>query len=443
MGLMNNPGIFCGWREYFAELREDYFRQPAATQVLLGVVIVASTWSFLFSSLRWTLAHHHQDFDGYFVASSILRHGGDPYDYSQVEAATPKLGAELPQAMTSPVTLPLLFIPFTFLSLAAAGHVWDFFIVLCQAAAIALLCRMYCRTIMACAMVVFLGAGSSAYILSLSLGQISPFIFLLVVLATAFGEAGQYKRAAVFIAIASAIKIYPLALFGVFLWRDPRALAFGVGLTIVLLTAPMMLVPHSIYAESIRMVASQAGNVNTWGQNQSIAAMWYRLLTRGEFYVGIMDSPGLANLVYRISMVLGGLIWLVACYLGGRSGRFGTVFGYTILTGLLFPALTWEHYLVLALVPIVVLLCCDEARMNLSRPVYGGSLVAIALVCLPFDYLRVPLARGIFTLFISLKTLGLIWLWLVFTGVNLKHRAVGAVATGGRGPMAPDRPAEG
>jgi Glycosyltransferase family 87 len=403
------------WRSYFALIRADYDRQALAVKVLILVALSASLLIFAFDSVRGGIKHEHMDLDGYLVASSLLRGGGNPYDFTQIQEESDRLHVSHYMPMTSPVVIPLFYGPVSRMSLAKAGYLWALLNPLTYIVGILLLLRTYCRSAAIFAAGVFVSATHSAFHLAISLGQISPMIFLLMAATVVAAERRHSVWAALFAAIAASLKAYPVALIAGLWWINRRAFFFAAIFTIIGVTGPALFVPHHIYFQSLRVVAGMTQTIDTWAQNQSIAAMWFRLLTQGSFYIGIVNKPALAWLAYRLSTAIGLVVWLVTCFRGGRRSSAGLILGYSVVTGLVFATITWEHYLEHSLLIFFALICYDRAAAQLTPGLLIAAILGTVVVAYPFDYTEVVLAHGILTLLISAKMFGMLLLWLVCT----------------------------
>ena len=404
------------WRRYFDLLRSDYQRQAQSVQILILVAMLAGMFIFAFDSVREIVAHDHIDLDTYVVASSILRHGGNPYDIDQGQRESDRLHSSHNMPMESPVGLALFYWPISNISLAMGGHLWSCINPLIYLLGVLILLKTYCRSAALFAMGIFISLIHSAFHLSQSLGQISPLIFLLMVATVVAAERSEWVWAALFAAIATALKAYPVALVAGLWWLNRRAFIWGMIFTVIGILGPALLVPHAVYIQSLQVVASMTHVVDPWAQNQSIAAMWYRLLTQGSFYIGIINSPKLAWLAYRVSTIIGFAVWLITSYRGGRRSGAGLLLGYTIVTSLLFSTHAWEHYLAPTLIPFFALVCCEKGFAKPTPRLLLATIIATIIIAYPFDYAdEVVLAHGILTLLISAKMFGMLLLWLLCT----------------------------
>jgi Glycosyltransferase family 87 len=404
------------WQSYFALIRTDYNRQPQAAKILILVALSASLLTFAFDSVRGGIKHEHMDLNGYLVAASLLHHGGNPYDPVQGQQETDRLHVSNYMPMTSPIAIPLFYGPVSRLSLARAGYLWALLNPLMYTVGILLLLKTYCKSAATFAAGIFVAAIHSAFHLAISLGQISPMIFLLMATTVVAAERHHWIWAALFAAVATSLKAYPVALVAGLWWIDRKAFFFALIFTIIGVATPALFVPHHIYFQSLRVVAGMTKTIDPWAQNQSIAAMWFRLLTQGPYYVGIINSPKLAWFIYRLSSFIGLVTWLITCFRGSRRSSAGVILGYTIVTSLLFATVTWEHYLEHSLIVFFAMVCYDRAAAQLKPWLLFGAILATIIVAYPFDYAdEVVLTHGILTLLISAKMFGMLLLWLVCT----------------------------
>lgn len=137
---------------------------------------------------------------------------------------------------------------------------------------------------------------------------------------------------------------------------------------------------------------------STWGEygntfwrdpyNQSFNALFHRLLAgdpRGVMEPWLALGPVAANALTWVATVgiLGAFGWVA----WGRRAPLEASFAAMVMASLLLPALFWDHYLVQAYLPAVVLLALGAGMEGPRRwVVWGGVGVSLVLMAWPIRF---------------------------------------------------------
>ncbi len=287
------------------------------------------------------------------VAMRRIVHGLNPY--------VPITGCGTLNNLPHPPAFLLLIGPFTLLPIALGALLWDLGALAAIAASLALIARELRLTLNAW----WLGLLAVLLIFwppllgTLLEAQISPVLLLLCTLAWRWARAGRSVPAGIALGLAAAIRLFPgLAVLYFVVRRDWRAvLAAGAAFVVSEALALPLIGVHG-YVDYLTKEAPatsaewliNAHNVSAWG----LAGMVFA----GNSLAGaVVSAPGLARGFAEVLLVVlvGGLL-LATWARRARSFREdeGTFLAY-LPAMLLASPLTWTHYFVLLLLPIVVL----------------------------------------------------------------------------------------
>jgi hypothetical protein len=213
------------------------------------------------------------------------------------------------------------------------------------------------------------------------LGQWNLVLLLLITAAWAADRSGHPVWAGVLVGAAAAVKLFPGFLLLYFLLQGRwRALAAGVGcfLVITLTTAGVLgLDTYQVYATQV-VPAVDASHRGTWA-NVSLPGFWSKLFDPGHGsanLVALRDSPALARAAGLVScaVVTGLLAWLV--YRARSQPQRDRAFGLAVITMVLVSPISWDHYLLLLLVPL--------ADLWMSLPLGGAARWLFRLILVIF-----------------------------------------------------------
>jgi len=211
-------------------------------------------------------------------------------------------------------------------------------------------------------------------------GQWNLILLLLVTGAWAAERSGRPAWAGVLLGAATAIKLFPGFLFLYFLARRQwtavmaGALAFGMltGLTAALLGP-------EVYRVYFQELLPKLAPVRSSWYNASLVGFWTRLFdpATAEVHVLPLWRSGMA---LRVAVLLSGLAVIITVARVVRSAKTRTAldhaFGLAVTGMLLVSPMTWDHSLLLLLLPISILLH-DPPPSEVAKALLAVSVGAI------------------------------------------------------------------
>lgn len=406
-------------------LYEARFRERALLMLLVILVGYYAWWSITqwltldASTLRF-------DFVNYFNGAQAAMRGSDIYsDFNR------SWGTEAwVVAYIYPPFFALLLAPLTTLGLLAAGRIWLIVIQLTFAAAIWLILRLS-PELSRSGRRLFLAAALAfmPVYLNLKFQQVATAWLFLLVAALWAGLRRREGLAGLFIALGASLKVVPVFLIPLFArLRRWRVVGFAGILLITVTGVSLILSPSSIQYFTVVLPRIGLGNAN-W-DNGSITGLVSRFVSFypaafGGNTVGVAKAVILAGIV----AILGLTLWMVAGRDDPWNLRLGTA---AMVTGLLMvSSVTWQHHLVVLLLPIAVAMAWIQARRPGSR--YGWWLAAGYLLCwadrrafpLPLDHLVHSNAQALLVLTgTSVKLAGLTLIWILLLRMLRVERAL-------------------
>ncbi len=320
------------------------------------------------------------------VAVHRMAQGSNPY--------TPITGCGTLYNLPHPPAFLLLVAPFVLLPIAWGAALWDLVALGAIVAGLALLAsELHLRP--------------RPWHLALALGllivwppllgtlleaQISPILFLLCTLAWRWSRQGKTGWAGAALGVAAGIRLFPaLAVLYFAVRRDGRAVLAAAG---AFLVSELLALPVIGVSGLVAYVTREAPSTNAeWMLNAHNVSLWglAGLLFAGNTLTRpLIDAPGLARACAEVT--LGALlVVLVARTFAHRHTSFaadeGTFLAY-VPAMLLASPLTWTHYFVVLLLPIVVLaaragwLPTHEAQARATGSSWPGWCLAGALACI-------------------------------------------------------------
>jgi hypothetical protein len=411
---------------------------------LMGYVVlqVAPLWGWVEPGIR--ARSHQNDFKHLYLGAWLLSHGESPYDLPTIMAVLPAFAEEDPRFGSGRPgeysILPYVYLPFTgqvlrpltALSFDQAAHAWMIINHLL------LLGGVYA----ACAAAgwrpgwheVLLLAGLLALNATLmrqnNAGQLNAV--LLAGYAVVFLGVQRKWHPGVVGGIAGFLVLFKLTpgIMLVYFLCTRRWLhaAWMAGAAVVLTILGVLASGPSVWLEFLPVLRDMGYGKSTWSEfghtfwrdayNQSPNSFLHHVLVPWPgFQPWFEGSAALANaLTVVLSVVLVGT--LIACLLSRNRPSYDErpAFALAVLTSLLVPSICWDHYLVQAILPLILL--WSACRSVLAR----GLLVACAvMICVPVAFgdgvvagwgVTDP-ARGAGLLVMSFKLWPLLALWFL------------------------------
>jgi hypothetical protein len=198
----------------------------------------------------------------------------------------------------------------------------------------------------------------SPLLIHIHFGQITLLILLLLSAVWATDRADRAILAGALLGTAVTVKLFPAVLFLYFIMRKRWwTVASGLGAIalITLLTASVLGI-HTYVKYATVVLPSMAKYRGLWF-NLSLPGYWTKLFDpprEFSFVQPIMRCPFLASLsIYcTCALVLGALAWLIAR--ARTRTELDLSFGAAITAMLLVSPITWDHYLLLLLIPLAM-----------------------------------------------------------------------------------------
>lgn len=189
-------------------------------------------------------------------------------------------------------------------------------------------------------------------------GQLNALLLLLLTGAWAAQRHGDQRLAGTMIGVAAAVKLFPAFLLLYFaLRRQWRGVLAGVTTLLALTLATVVVLGTQTYRDYIAVVLPAIGEYRCSWINGSIVGFWHRLFvgSANEQVVPLVAAPVLAWVLTAISAL--GLVG-VAVRVAGRAadeGQTDRAFAVFLTVMLLLGPLTWDHSLLLLVLPLWLL----------------------------------------------------------------------------------------
>jgi len=330
-------------------------RNPETVNRILGALILLLFAPGVYLTLAdLTPAPHQEDFGAYYIAARALGNGESPFDASVAARLALTAGVEHHSPYIYPPLLALLLRPLAALPYSAAAAVWFGLSAAALLASLWLLrpfvqlpWRIYGWV---CVAVLFLPPVHH----TLQHGQITHFLLLLIVSGAAGGA-----RAAAWVGIAAALKVFPATLAGVYALSGRMAALVATVASAVILTIAGALAEPAATADFVRRVGPElAVERRLAPNNQSVEAVTARWFETHWFVTPVVDAPIAGRLAaYLVTLaVVGVTFWMLVSIRRAdgamvQPGRFSLVLAATLMVS----PIVWDHYYVLLLLPLAVL----------------------------------------------------------------------------------------
>ncbi|MEO7001967.1 MAG: glycosyltransferase family 87 protein [Ktedonobacterales bacterium] len=341
------------------------FSQRRLNTLLLAIAIIIQL-ALLYVIRRYAAAPDGGDFCRDAVAMQRMLAGQTPY----ARVTTCGILFNVPH----PPAYFLLIGPFAALPVAWGAALWDVVGLAALALSLALVAREL-RLAIPPALLALLLAGLIAWpplLQTLLEAQVSPMLLLLVTLAWLWGRRGRSAWAGAALGVAAAVRLFPaLAVVYFALRRDWRATlsAIAVFIGLELLATPMVGGIGGVRAYITTEAPASSAFWITHEHNVSLWGFTHLLFIGPRAVRPLVSAPWLASpLAYSMIGTL--LVVLVARTWRNRQQSFAadecTFLAYIPLMLLASP-LTWLHYFVMLLLPLVVLLANIRRGTKMAR----------------------------------------------------------------------------
>jgi hypothetical protein len=270
-------------------------------------------------------------------------------------------------------------------------------------------------------------------------GQLNLILLLLVTGTWAAERSGRPAVAGLLLGLATAFKLFPGLLFVYYLlrWRWD-VIGWGVAGFVLINVVAVGELGVGAFESYLRDSVPAVGVFADWWPNISLPGFWLKLFDgRTGRVVPLWHNPTLARFGIVLSWVV--VLGLLArATLRGRTQRdHDATFGLTLVAMLLLSPVTWDHYAVLLLVPVVVF-WQRVPKHTLARVLLVGGVVGLWLT--PMVYWR-AVADARIDNWMTLVAAP----WQTLTGLSMPCYALIALFAAGLSlcPFFPPRPRSG
>jgi alpha-1,2-mannosyltransferase len=223
--------------------------------------------------------------------------------------------------------------------------------------------------------------------------QINLVVFALALAGLAVQARGREVGGGVIIGLAAAIKVMPLAFVPYLAYRGRwRAAAAALVATTAFSASPILLFGWARFRDYL--AAWRAAVAAGWGagrMNQSVLAMWDRLLGHGLWPLGapgVDDLPGSGAVLPRVAVAvsLAVVIGLAFAAFRGRPRPDGWAalaeWSAVFVVAAVFGPVSWKSYLVVGLLPTTLLFAVWRSAGLDGRTRAGAGRVLLAVFLL-------------------------------------------------------------
>ena len=361
-----------------------------------------------------------------YAAASLLRSGGNIYDAEELRAEAARRGIERLESLclSSPssshsASLNSLVFP-------QAALAWYFLNILCTAFALLMMSELLGEgnRPWKIFIVTLLLATSEPLTRTLTAGQMNLTLLFLLSASIYCWDRNRPLIGGIALGAASALKVFPALLIVLMFWRRQWRFswsALGSAVLFTLISAAIAGFRESF--QFLGLLRQMGYGSSTWAHlgmhfhidpaNQAPAALITRFLTidpEAKVY-GLASMPGLARgLCYLMAITLLGLTFYATRYKdssGIEHKQFNRLsYALGLVVCLLIPSLVWDHYLVLALLPMVIFLG-STTRKDISTGVVVLAALSLFLLNFHFNFWN-PAYQGWKVVLTSIKLPGVL-----------------------------------
>lgn len=343
----------------------------AAVSLLIALVLGVSLFRYLHTLLKLALGAPFIDFAHYYTYATVVAAGQDPFNVRAVASLDALLDIRRAQAAANyPPLFYLIMQPWTWLPFRAAALGWLAASQLFLLGALGLLrTRMATVSPLRVAAVCFVLLNYQPLVEDLALGQVNTLLLFLMSLAWWGTKGGRPWVAAVAVATAPFIKVHYVLLLP-FLWCvDLRPI---LGRTLILMGAGLgvglLILGPAHHLEYLRYVASLPNGFYARATNLALRGVLLRV-----FGVAGMGALVANALTLTLDIVLGVLLVRALRRSTAPTARTADwIWGLAVTAVLVGSPFVEEHYLVVLLLPLSLLLLGELA----------GRIPAVDLVLL-------------------------------------------------------------
>lgn len=403
--------------------------------------ITGSIWVvalFLYAWLPgWTAWHgmNNNDFKHLYLGMKALLDGISPYSFQALHHQA-ALQGHRQIALNPYVYLPFTGHALSFLApfrLEQAAAVWFFTNHLFTAGVVWILSSLWPRQRWRAAGLLTLAfAVSIPLVRTLTAGQLNMALLFMICLAWRYLHNNRPKTSGAILAFAALFKLMP-GIFGLYFLMQRRWAAAAsmtlVGLVLFLLSTGLAGLATTL--EFLPVLQQMGYGKSTWPEvfsfwddppNQSLNSFFTHILAANDHttpWVNLGQTA--ANLATILVVIILLAVYLIRTWRSSQPRHEQSpltpaddhAYAATLLLGLLIPSLMWDHYLVMTILPVALLI-----RDSLAARRYlitASAVLCYAIICLPWPFSHPAFQHGTGTLLMSLK----LWPTLALFGLNL------------------------
>jgi hypothetical protein len=292
----------------------------------------------------------------------------------------------LPWNAHPPVSI-MAILPMGYLDYPAAGTLWNLLSLLALAVGLGFIIRELKLPIAAWSTfpIVALVLICSPIRTQISQGQWNAELLLLLILAWAADRRGKSAHAGAIVAVAGALKLFPMFFLLFFaVRRQWRAVIAGAVCMAGIVLLSVLVLGADAYHDYYNRVLPSLGEFRSALPNASILAFWTKNFSKGASHYGLFANPVIraprlagAGIILSYAAVLA--TWCIYVLRLNRSGKthgYDLSFSLTLVAMLLLTPICWDHYLLLLALPLA-LIWSELGASNLQKLAFLVLVTAV------------------------------------------------------------------
>jgi len=309
--------------------------------LILGSLSIFRTTHILWNSLL-------PDFSIFYISTKALLEGDNPY-----------LLKDLFTQLNYPPTSLMFFIPLAFFSLSFASKIWILVSICFFVVSVYFLHIITKSTLLHTSFLFFIFAISFPLKFTLGMGQVNMLLLLALTLFLYFIHNKREKVSAIFLSLSVIVKLYP-ALFYLLVVITKRWKILGVSVLIILFITliSLLLIDSKIYMYYLN----------------NILIPLLTEVEKGEYYNQALSATFKRFGIEGTSVFLRLILLIITMLVISKRGRIFERFSLLLITILLINAFTWQHHLVLMLIPAFILIK-EKSKTKLTFLIIGLALI--------------------------------------------------------------------
>jgi hypothetical protein len=376
------------------------------------------------------------DFEAYYNAALIFRHGGGLYDLMITYFREGPANYDGPFPYVYPPAFVIFLSPLGYMSFQYAALTWLLVNQVLFFTGVFLLIKTISKKLSWTEFIslIFVFMNFMPLFIDYLVGQCTVLLFFLLVLALYFYRMKKDIYAGIFLAIACIIKVVPLFILGYFLWkRSYKVFLAGISAIFIIFLYSLLFFDLDLYLWYFKFMANQT-LFDAYHDNHSLTGFFARMLRHSIWAKGIVNSP----LATQICIVLSSLLMFIAFLFVTRKRvrrkeeRMLWEYGLAIVTMLLLSKMTSTPYLVMLLVPLGIWvhgLFHHNIRAKwilLTAIAYGVISVWYPLPVGKFLNMKIYeiFLKGFLVNLFSIRFLALLILWCYFSLLIVRPESV-------------------